>query len=68
MTAWRGRAGRRGCPRVFADGAIPCVLTPKVFLQVLLRAALGLAGSLICLTGLDWRRTLASSVSHIAAR
>jgi hypothetical protein len=46
--------GKRGRPRVFSDAAIQCVLTLKVLFQLALRAAQGLVGSLIRLTGLDW--------------
>lgn len=46
--------GRRGRPPVFTDAAIQCVLTLKVLFQLPLRAAQGMAGSLIRLAGLDW--------------
>jgi hypothetical protein len=46
--------GRRGRPPVFSDAAIQCVLTLKVLFQLPLRAAQGMAGSLIRLAGLDW--------------
>src|SRR3712207_9332598 len=55
--AWHGAegTGQRGRPRVFSDAAIQCVLTLKVLYQLPLRAAQGMAGSLIRLAGLDWR-------------
>ncbi len=46
--------GRRGWPPVFKDAAIQCVLTLKALFQLPLRAAQGMAGSLIRLAGLDW--------------
>ena len=54
--AWQalGSTGRRGRPQVFSDVAIQCVLTLKVLFQLPLRAAQGMAGSLIRLAGLDW--------------
>ena len=39
---------------MFSDAAIQCVLTLKVLYQLPLRAAQGMAGSLIRLAGLDW--------------
>ncbi len=44
--------GRRGRPPVFTDAAIQCVLTLKVLFQLPLRAAQGMAGSLIRLAEL----------------
>src|ERR671916_1379614 len=54
--AWHGveGTGRRGRPQVFSAAAIQCVLTLKVLYQLPLRAAQGMAGSLIRLAGLDW--------------
>jgi hypothetical protein len=54
--AWHAgeSTGKRGRPRVFADAAIQAVLTLKVLYQLPLRAAQGMAGSLIRLAGLDW--------------
>ncbi len=54
--AWRALkgSGKRGRPLVFSDAAIQCVLTLKVLFQLPLRAAQGMAGSLIRLAGLDW--------------
>ena len=54
---WHGveGTGKRGRPRVFSDAAIQCVLTLKVLYQLPLRAAQGMAESLIRLAGLDWR-------------
>ncbi|SDB74986.1 transposase, partial [Belnapia rosea] len=52
--SWHASAGtgRRGRPRVFTDAAIQAVLTLKVLYQLPLRAAQGMAGSLIRLAGL----------------
>ncbi len=47
-------SGRRGRPLVFSDAAIQCVLTLKVLFQLPLRAAQGMARSLIHLVGLAW--------------
>ena len=54
--AWHAAegTGKRGRPPVFSDAAIQCVLTLKVLHQLPLRAAQGMAGSLIRLAGLDW--------------
>ena len=54
--AWHAAegTGKRGRPPVFSDAAIQCVLTLKVLYQLPLRAAQGMAGSLIRLAGLDW--------------
>jgi hypothetical protein len=46
--------GKRGRPLVFSDAAIQCVLTLKVLLQLPLRAAQGLAGSLLRMARLGW--------------
>ena len=56
--AWHagGSTGKRGRPRVFADAAIQAVLTLKVLSQLPLRAAQGMAGSLIRLAGRTGRR------------
>jgi hypothetical protein len=56
--------GRRGRPRVFTDAAIQTVLTLKVLYQLPLRAAQGMAGSLISLAGLDWRVPHYSTLSR----
>src|ERR687894_651480 len=56
--------GRRGRPPVFSDAAIQCVLTLKVSCQLPLRAAQGMAGSLIRLAGLDWRVPHYSTLSR----
>ena len=56
--------GRRGRPAVFSDAAIQCVLTLKVLLQLPLRAAQGMAGSLIRLMGLGWRVPHYSTLSR----
>jgi hypothetical protein len=54
--AWQAPegTGRQGRPQVFSDAAIQCVLTLKVLYQLPLRAAQGMAGSLIRLAGRDW--------------
>lgn len=54
--AWQALegSGKRSRPLVFSDAAIQCVLTLKVLFQLPLRAAQGMAGSLIRLAGLDW--------------
>jgi len=54
--AWQALegSGKRGRPLVFSDAAIQCVLTLKVLFQLPLRAAQGMAGSLIRLAGLGW--------------
>ena len=57
-------SGKRGRPQVFSDTAIQCVLTLKVLFQLPLRAAQGMAGSLIRLTGLDWRVPHYSTLSR----
>jgi hypothetical protein len=64
--AWHSgeRTGRRGRPEVFTDAAIRCVPTLKVFFQLPLRAAQGMAGSLIRLAGLDWRVPHFSTLSR----
>ena len=49
-----GGSSKRGRPPVFSDAAIGCVLTLKVLYQLPLRAAQGMAGSLLRLAGLDW--------------
>ena len=53
---WHASAGtgRRGRPPVFTDAAIQAVLTLKVLYQLPLRAAQGMAGSLIRLAGRGW--------------
>jgi hypothetical protein len=56
--------GRRGRPTVFTDAAIQCVLTLKVLYQLPLRAAQGMAGSLIRLAGLDWKVPHYSTLSR----
>ena len=56
--------GRRGRPTVFTDAAIQAVLTLKVLYQLPLRAAQGMAGSLIRLAGLDWRVPHYSTLSR----
>jgi hypothetical protein len=56
--------GRRGRPRVFTDAAIQAVLTLKVLHQLPLRAAQGMAGSLIRLAGLDWQVPYYSTLSR----
>ena len=56
--------GRRGRPPVFTDAAIQAVLTLKVLHQLPLRAAQGMAGSLIRLAGLDWRVPHYSTLSR----
>jgi hypothetical protein len=64
--AWHGveGTGRRGRPQVFSAAAIQCVLTLKVLYQLPLRAAQGMAGSLIRLAGLDWRVPHYSTLSR----
>jgi len=57
-------AGLRGRPRVFTDAAIQAVLTLKVLYQLPLRAAQGIAGSLIRLAGLDWQVPHYSTLSQ----
>ena len=54
--AWHAAkgTGKRGRPPVFSDAAIQCVLTLKVLYRLPLRAAQGMARSLIWLAGLDW--------------
>nr|WP_280842808.1 transposase [Pararoseomonas baculiformis] len=54
---WHGvkGTGRRGRPRVFTDAAIQAVLMLTVLFQLPLRAAQGMAGSVIGIAGLDWR-------------
>jgi hypothetical protein len=56
--------GRRGRPRVFTDAAIQTVLTLKVLYQLPLRAAQGMAGSLIRLAGLNWKAPHYSTLSR----
>jgi hypothetical protein len=56
--------GRRGRPQVFSDAAIQTVLTLKVLYQLPLRAAQGMAGSLIRLAGLGWRVPHYSTLSR----
>jgi len=46
--------GRRGRPPTFSDASIQAVPTLKVLYQLPLRAAQGMAGDLIRLSGLDW--------------
>ena len=46
--------GRRGPPLVFTDATIQCVVTLKVLFQLPLRAAQGMASSLIRLAELAW--------------
>ena len=64
--AWHASegTGRRGRPPVFTDAAIQAVLTLKVLYQLPLRAAQGMAGSLIRLAGLDWRVPHLSTLSR----
>ncbi|PZP39219.1 MAG: IS5 family transposase [Azospirillum brasilense] len=65
--AWHAPAGtgKRGWPPVFSDAAIQCALTLKVLLQLPLRAAQGLVGSLIRLAGLlGWRVPHFSTLSR----
>lgn len=64
--AWHASVvtGRRGRPRVFTDAAIQAVLTLKVLYQLPLRAAQGMAGSLIRLAGLDWQVPHYSTLSR----
>ena len=64
--AWHAAegTGRRGRPPVFTDAAIQTVLTLKVLFQLPLRAAQGMAGSLIRLAGLDWRTPHYSTLSR----
>src|SRR5919107_5586251 len=63
---WQGSegTGRRGRPRVFTDAAIQAVLTLKVLYQLPLRAAQGMAGSLVRLAGLSWRVPHFSTLSR----
>lgn len=51
-------------PPVFSDAAIQCVLTLKVLYQLPLRAAQGIAGSLLRLAGLDWPVPHHSTISR----
>ncbi|GAV35210.1 transposase DDE domain protein [Roseomonas sp. TAS13] len=64
--AWHAAegSGKRGRPQVFTDAAIQAVLTLKVLYQLPLRAAQGMAGSLIRLAGLDWRTPHYSTLSR----
>lgn len=64
--AWHaaGGTGRRGRPATFSDAAIQAVLTLKVLYHLPLRAAQGMAGSLIRLAGLDWRVPHYSTLSR----
>ena len=64
--AWQAPegTGRRGRPAVFSDAAIQCVLTLKVHFQLPLRAAQGMAGSLIRLAGLNWQVPHYSTLSR----
>ena len=64
--AWHAAegTGRRGRPPTFSDAAIQAVLTLKVLYQLPLRAAQGMAGSLIRLAGLDWRVLHYSTLSR----
>jgi Transposase DDE domain len=64
--AWHGLegTGRRGRPQVFTDTAIQAVLMLKVLYQLPLRAAQGMAGSLIRLARLDWRVPHYSTLSR----
>ena len=64
--AWHAAegTGRRGRPQVFTDAAIQTVLTLKVLYQLPLRAAQGMAASLIRLAGLDWRTPHYSTLSR----
>lgn len=54
---WHAAEGtsRRGRPPVFTDAAIQTVLTLKALCQLPLRAAQGMAGSLIRLARLGWK-------------
>jgi hypothetical protein len=57
--------GKRGRPRVFTDTAIQAVLTLNVLYQLPLRAAHGMAGSLIRLAaGLTWQVPHYSTLSR----
>ena len=49
---------------MFSDAATQCLLTLKVLFQLPLRAAQGMAGSLICLMGLGWRAPHYSTLSR----
>ena len=64
--AWHAAegTGKRGRPPVFTDTAIQTVLTLKVLYQLPLRAAQGMAGSLIRLAGLGWRVPHYSTLSR----
>jgi hypothetical protein len=64
--AWHAAegTGRRGRPQVFTDAAIQTVLTLKVLYQLPLRAARGMATSLIRLAGLDWQTPHDSTLSR----
>jgi hypothetical protein len=64
--AWHASEGpgRRGRPPVFTDAPIQWVLTLKVLYQLPLRAAQGMAGSLIRRAGLDWRVPHFSTLSR----
>ena len=64
--AWHAAegTGQRGRPPVFTDVAIQTVLTLKVLYQLPLRAAQGMAGSLIRLAGLDWKVPHQSTLSR----
>ena len=59
-----GGTGRRGSPQIFTDAAIQAMLTLKVLYQLPLRAAQGMAGSLIRLAGLDWQVPHYSTLSR----
>ena len=64
--SWHGAegTGRRGRLRVFTDAAIQAVLTLNVLYQLPLRAAQGMAGSLIRLAHLDWQVPHYSTLSR----
>ena len=64
--AWHAAegTGKRNKPPVFSDAAIQCVLTLKILYQLPLRAAQGMAGSLIRLAGLDWPVPHTSTLSR----
>jgi hypothetical protein len=66
----RGRTGRRGRPRTYSDLAITCMLTLQAVYHLPLRAAEGLARSLVQLLGLGTTLPVAdhSTLSRRRAR
>jgi len=64
--AWHGSkgTGKHGRPLTFSDMAVQTVLTLKVLYQLLLRAAQGMADSLIRLARLDWQVPHYSTLSQ----